>query len=350
MANLLPDNGSDSSSKPEASSTFESMKQNSLKVAGYGYLVGDAALFGAGLARGDHKEAFAGLLWAAGGLAAARYGNPESDKMLEILGARLGDYLREQGVEIPKEPTTAILNKQRGVIDRIEEFLYAHPSEVLNATYAIGGAQMIGGAFGKGASNNKWSAVSGALVTAGALAGLLLPEKKPDPENPPQGIIGKAVSWMQEKPLRVSGTLYGLNNAALIMGALKDRKTHPGNWSSSLKFLTAGSYIFANSMLSLSSKGHSDNSNEGHEAMSKLADASAHMIAAQPPQVQEALVQRVSAYLSAQPEAQMKADDISKLLHDKLKQVSRTVPAPTDASWQQRVQSNPPAVTTTPAL
>ena len=347
MVTLPPDDNSNAKGKTE--STFESMKNNSLRVAGYGYLVGDAALFGAGLARGDHKEAFAGLLWAAGGLAAARYGNPDSDKVLEILGGRLGEYLREQGVAIPKDATTAVLNKERGVIDRIEEFLYAHPSEMLNATYALGGAQMIGSAFGKGASNNKWTAVSGALVTAGALAGLLIGEKKPDPENPPQGLIGKAVSWIQEKPLRASGALYTLNNGALIMGALKDRKTHPDNWSSTLKFMTAGSYIFANSMLSLSSKGHADNSNEGHEAMSKLADASAHMIAAQPPQMQELLVQRVATYLSAQPEAQMKADDISKLLHDKLRQVSKNVTIPS-SNWQTRVQADTASLTPSPTL
>jgi hypothetical protein len=169
----------------------------------------------------------------------------------------------------------------------------------------------------------------------------LIKEKKPDQDNPPQGIIEKAVSWVQEKPLRASGLLYGLNNASLIMGGLRDRKTHPGNLSSTFKFLTAGSYIFANTMLSMSSKGHGDNSYEGHEAMSKLADVSAIMIAAQPKQTQEALIERVSGFLAAQPETQMKAGDISKLLHDKLRSVSKNAPSmpSSGGSWTQKIQS-----------
>jgi hypothetical protein len=332
----------DTDAKPSGS-LLQSMKDNSLRTAGYAYLVGDAALFASGVFRGNAKEAATGALWAVGGLAAARYGNPNQEKMLEILSGRLSDYLRSQQIEIPDTPTTALLTRPRGIIDQIEAFLYAHPSEMLNAAYAIGGTTLIASGLGSNANANRWNAVSGTLVTAGALAGLLLKEQTPNPDQPPQGIVGKALSWVQEKPLRLTGALYTLNNASLIMGGMKDHNAYPGSPSGMLKFLTAGSYIFANGMLSLSSKGHADNKNEAHQATAQLTEAAAEVIAAQPQHVQNKLIEHVAGFLAGQPEAQMKAEALSHLLHDKLSRVAhKTTASPdTEHSWQTRIQQSP---------
>jgi uncharacterized coiled-coil protein SlyX len=327
----------------------ESLTDNSLSTAGIAYLIGDAAMFAAGILKGNSimGEAFTGATWAIGGLGAARYGNPTAEKQLQTLSARLGDYLKKQGTVIPKNPTTELLTRKGGVIDNIEQFLYSHPSEVLNATYAIGATGLIRSGMNEG----KWErTTSGILVAAGALTGLLIPEKKPDPESPPQGMLGKAMSWIQEKPLRLSSAFYWLNNVFLVKDAYNEWGSNKA--SSVCKFITAGSYIFANAMLSMSSKGHSDNRKEGMEATAKLADAAASVIAAQPQQVQEALIEQVSGFLASQPETQMKAEDISKLLHEKLKSVGKTAPespATGDTNWQAKLQ-NQPAAAISPTL
>jgi hypothetical protein len=341
----------------------ESLTDNSLSVAGTAYLIGDAALFAAGLLKSwqengritpaDIKgQALTGAIWALGGVGAARYGNPTAEKQLEILSARLGDYLKQQGITIPQNPTTELLARKGGVIDHIEKFLYAHPSEALNAAYAVGSLGLISeGMSGLGKKSGAFSDLAtGVLVAAGALTGLLIPEKKPDPQNPPKGMFAKAMSWVQEKPLRLSSAFYWAGNAFLLKNVYDNWNTNRA--SSIAKLVTAGSYIFANAMLSMSSKGHSDNKKEGHVATQKLADSAAVVIAAQPQEVQNALVEQISGFLASQPETQMKANDISKLLHDKLKTIGKpspTAPATGGNNWQAKLQ-NQPAASASPTL
>lgn len=314
--------------KPDES-VFDALKGNSLKTAGYGYLVGDAALFASGLMAGRNNEAISGLIYTVGGLACAKYANPDAEKQLKLLSSRLGGYLRKQGVEIPDTPDNKMLNTQGGIIDNIETFMYKYPSQVLNATYAVGGLQLVksGMKHGKG-----WDTASGALVAAGGLAGLLIQEKKPDPDHPAKGAVGKAMEWLQEKPLRASGALYALNNVTLIMSALGERKANPAQKSYMFKFLTAASYIFANGMLAISSKDNNAKSEANTEATEKLTEAAARVIAAQAPELQEALVSHIAGYLSSQPEIHLKAEEISDMLHQKLKASPSQGPA---ASWQR---------------
>ncbi len=310
---------------------FDALKDKSLKAAGYAYLVGDASLFTSGMMAGRHKEAASGLLWGVGGLVCAKYANPSAEKQLKLLGSRLGDYLRKEGVEIPVNAEVKDLLKPGGVIDTVESFLYKYPSQVLNATYAVGAGTMVRSGL---QHNKKWDIASGALIAAGALSGLLIHEKAPDPENPPKTAFAKAASWLQEKPLRISGGFFAVNNAALIMSALNERKENPAQKSYMFKFLTAASYIFGNSMLAMSSKENKGNKEHCDEALEKLSTASAQIIAAQPKEVQDGLVQHIAAFLSAQPEVTEKADSIAAMLQQKLSGVHA---APQQSGWMAKL-------------
>ncbi|MDX1975577.1 MAG: hypothetical protein SFT92_07895 [Rickettsiales bacterium] len=333
MVELNPPSGRND---PTDDTPFEALADKKLKTAGYAYLVGDAALFASGMITGRHKEASAGLLWGLGGLACARYGNPDADKQMELLGKRLGKYLQKQGVAIPKDPTTAALTKEGGVIDSIETFLYQYPSQMLNSVFTIGGVQLVR----SGLQNQKhWDAASGALITAGALAGLLIPEKKSDPENPPKGTINKAVAWLQEKPLRISAGLFAVNNVTMAMSAFNEMRTNPSQKSYLFKFLVSASYIFANAMLAQSSK---DNTMEGKRdvaALKKLSDMAANVIAAQPKEIQEALMQDIASFLSAQPETKLTSAEINTMLHQTLAEKHIAVAEKPMGAWVQHVQS-----------
>jgi hypothetical protein len=339
----------------QAESTSTTLKENSLKAAGLAYLVGDFSLAYAKYQESAHKieedrragkditnaskmgGAIGALMWAVGGLAAARYGNPTAEKQIQLLEHRLGAYLKKQGVKIPKDPTAHDLAKDGGIIDHIETFLYAHPSEMLNATYAIGGVLTLKDGIKK---HNFWDTYSGAFITAGALIGLLIPEKKPDPDHPAKGTFGKAVEWVQEKPLRTSGALYHLNNVAMLAGAWNKTTENKSTGLNShwFRYLTAGSYIFANSMLALSSKEASTKDAEKNNAtIQKLADESAAVITAQPKEVQEALVQNIAGYLSAQPEIKKTAPEIAELLHAKLAETKAAMPIA--GKWQQHIET-----------
>ncbi|MBY0406491.1 MAG: hypothetical protein K2Q01_02275 [Rickettsiales bacterium] len=318
----------------KSASTVGSLKNNSLKAAGYAYLVGDAALFASGYMGGRSKEAMSGLVYTIGGAACAKFANPKAEKQLQLLGARLGEHLREVHVPIPDQPDLQELTKKGGLIDHAEAFLYKYPSQVLNATYAVGGAQLLRSGLQHG---KHWDTASGALVAAGGLAGLLIKEKAPDADHPPKTAFAKAVSWFQEKPLRLSGGLYALNNVTLIMSALEERKAKPANHSYMFKFLTAASYIFGNTMLALSSKDNSGKKEDCDAALEKLADASARIIAAQHKEVREALTQDIATYLAAQPEVTMKAPEIVDMLHKRLKPMNRVVAS----SWMGKLVAVP---------
>jgi hypothetical protein len=347
--------------KEKNSSKIDGLKKQSLKVAGISYLIGDAGIIAAALTdpkkdswKEKGRHAAVGAYWALGGLAAARYGNPTAEKELELLSKRLGEYLKKQHIEIPDSPTTAALIKPNGVIDTIEDFLYQHPSQALNTIYAMGAGQQIYSgikdlkkAIG---SNDKLLArfdiSSGILVAAGALAGLLIKEKQPDPTHPAHGSWQKAMAWVQEKPLRVSGWLYHANNATMLGATYVKYKANPESKNYLWRALTATSYIFANTMLQFSSKsgGTASNPQQDHETMAALADKSAIVIAAQPKEVQEALIEQISGFLASQHEVSLKAPEIAQLLHDKLN--ARSISSNQPASWTERAEA---AAQTTPS-
>lgn len=323
-------NDSKDNNDTASKSVFGSLRENSLKTTGYALLVGDASLFAAGALKGDWKEASAGWVWALGGVVCAKYANPDAEAQFKLLSSRLRDYLHKQGVEIPKNPDTQTLTREDGLIDRAEAFLHTYPSQLLNTAFAIGGAQLLRSGY---KANNHGTIASGALVVAGALAGLLVPEKKPDPDHPAKGIIGKTMEWFQEKPLRISSGLFALNNPTMVWSGINDQRSGKSGYM--FKYLTAASYIFGNLMMSMSSKSnHGDNDNS-RVAMEKLANTAASVIAAQAPQIQEGLIQQISGFLAAQPEAHLKADEIADMLHKKLAEVSK----PALSGWQGRSQN-----------
>ncbi|MGE0753939.1 MAG: hypothetical protein AB7L92_02120 [Alphaproteobacteria bacterium] len=324
-------------------SAVDKLKENSLKAAGIAYLVGDAAIVGSGLATGNKARVYTGLLWGSGGIAPALFGNSSQEQQLRMVGEGLGNYLRKQGVEIPDDPSIQKLTQEGGAVEHTLNFFRKHPSEMLNAIYALGATQMVAGGFREAAKGTKgtgnYDIASGALVGAGALAGLLIKERKPDPAHPAKDTMERIKQWAEEKPLRVSGLLYTLNNAAMLGAAISKRKDALKSAQAmkdyKLRFLTTGTYIFANAMLMMSSKNHHDGAHSIEPSV-EMADMAARIIAAQPKEVQEALVQNVAGYLSSQPEIDKPAQEIAARMHEKLAAVAKT---PQQPSWQERISA-----------
>ncbi len=313
-------------------SSLDQLKSKSLQWAGYGYLIGDAALSTARLMENDKVGAAGGALWATGSLVCAKYANPSAEKQLKLIEQRFAEYLVKQGVDISNNATLTGLAKNAGVREHIESFLYAHPSEILNAVYAIGAGFVLKGGIQK---KSMADIACGAIIASGALAGLLIPEKKPDLKNPPKDAAGKVWQWMQEKPLRVSGASYHISNIFALGGAVEQMKKNPSGSSHWFRFLTATSFIFANTALAMSSKNQENGATKHADVVTaQLADISTHIIASQAPAVQEAMVQQISGYLAAQPEINKKSDEIASLLHAKLAVIDKR-PRQT---WCDRVQ------------
>jgi hypothetical protein len=317
----------------KSSSAVDRLKDNSLRIAGLSYLAGDAALALAKHQEGDTHGVGGAAIWAAGGLAALAFGNPSAEKQLRFLEERLGQYLKKQSVTIPKNPTTAELTKQHGIIHHIQSFLYANPSEMLNSFYALGGAMTLVGGIKK---HKPMDITSGILVTAGALAGLLIQEKQPDADHPASGMLSKLWETAQQKPLRVSGAFYLANNIPLFAEAYNQHKK--GSKSYVARYLTATSYVFANTLLAMSSRDSSGTGEDGKEAiLSALAETAASVINAQPKKVQEALIHNISGFISSQPEIKKTASEIAELLHTKLAKTKKDLSV--TGKWQQNLQN-----------
>ncbi len=111
------------------------LKQESLRAAGYSYLVGDAALFASGMMSGRKHEALSGAVYTAGGLVLARYGKENAERRLHTMQGRLKEYFDNEHIQIPKasELNSITLKSEGSIIDRIEDFMYAYPSQILTS-------------------------------------------------------------------------------------------------------------------------------------------------------------------------------------------------------------------------
>ena len=252
--------------------------------------------------------------------------------------------MRQQGVEIPKDPTTEKLAQKGGVLDHAEDFIYKYPTQLMNACYAMIGTEYVldglhkrKASVGKGPKNGTDLLYAGGLIIAGALAGLLIPQKNPDADHPPQGIVQKTTSWVQENPLRLTGILLTSNLAFLFKDAWRERAQNPAQKSYMFKLLAVAGFAFGNTLLALSSRSYGGGAKMDSESLNKMADAAGHVIAAQPKEVQDKLLEHISGFLATEPSVNMSAAQISELLHTRLAQIA--VPALAQ-DWQSRVDKS----------
>ena len=288
------------------------VRENSVKLAGVGQFIGDTALLAYGAAMKNFQIGSVGVLGYTAGTIGTRYGNPKVEKQLAIVERQLGNYLRQQGIEIPKDPTLEKLQKPGGVIEGVESFLYAHPTHI------------------------KPFLVSGALLTAGGLTGLLLKEKKPDPEHPPRGALQRAINWVQEKPLRTTGLLAMASPIALTIDGITERKRVPGKNSYMFKLMAAAGFFLCNAMISISSQGAGGGAEMDEATRNQLAEAAAGVIAAQPKEAQAQVITHVAEYMASQPYVHMNIDEIGAMLHKKLDEVILATPT---GKWQQQLNT-----------
>ncbi len=294
--------------------TSKDALSSSLQYSGYAYLLADAALFAYGVSKREYGSAMTGLTWGLGGLAAAIYGKQSPEYQLKRLTQDLGHYLQQNGYTLPahSELSRQTLRSHR-IPEAIERFLYDHPSQILNTVYGLGSVGLIRSGAAKG---DQWQKASGLLVASGALAGLLIPEKELPQHKEPATLLDNPIGWVSEKPLRVSGALYTLNNVALAKSGFDEMRAAPANKAYLLKYLAVASYVVANKLLADSNKDRSQT--EGDLPTDALEALCAEVIAAQPKETQQAMMQEIVAFLSQQPNIQQSPEQLRATLTQKL--------------------------------
>ena len=106
--------------------------------------------------------------------------------------------------------------------------------------------------------------------------------------------------------------------------------------------LTVASYITANAMLFASSRDQIQEKKFTPEHIGKLEQVAAEIIAAQPPQIQAALLTDVSHYLAKEKMIDVSAEELSKQLIARVGNTSQQhLAQATQATWAERAEAKP---------
>jgi hypothetical protein len=375
---LTAQNTSDEPSKKHGERQWSDI---TLKLAGSSYMLGDVMMFLAGVARATPDilskkqtwldvakgEAGGGLAWFLGGVGAAYYGNPNAEKQLEIQAHRLEYYLKQKGVTIPQDAREqAKLLRKKSFWGHLDEFFCEHPSEILNSMYALGSGMLLYKSFTKDltqaggkslfpkqfnlkaldkVSTNFWI---GGIVLIGTLIGLFVKE---DPEAKKKAEKGnafdKAIAFVREKPLRVSAGFYTLNNVFLGLQAWQDtsqRASHFGSQKFKPHYFSTvqlAVYLFGNAMLMMSNRDQVSKRGFKPEEIAQLEDAAAHIIAAQPQEVQQAMLADVSKHMATQKGITIDAPTLASHMATRIAELTnhRLQETATAMKWTERAAS-----------
>jgi hypothetical protein len=283
--------------------------------AGRSFVIADGFLAASGILSGKWKEAFAGFFGWAAGLVGWRYGELNMEKQTRYIHQELGQHLKEKGVAIPETEQNKDMATPQGLVDKTEAFIYSHPSQVMNGFYSLVGLQFVRSAL----QHSKPSLLaSGVLLITGALNAIFMPEKAPDPENPPQTLFGKIKEKLQTRPLDTTGKLFNLNQITLIGDVAHEAIREPTKPTYLLKGAAAYNFIRGNNLMGQADKALGKVTKLDAEHADKVLQSSARVIAAQPEQQRDALLTDISAYLSEKPSMGMDQATLVQKLQDAL--------------------------------
>lgn len=304
-------------------------KDVKLKLAGMSYILGDVAMMTAGHLRGESHVFRGGATWMLGGIGAAVFGNPNQEMQLKILMNRLERHLKKNGVEIPTDARQqSTLLKQGSFWDVATEFLYEHPSQILNTAYALGAGMVMHGSLKEGTKNLPANFWMGAVILVGALSGLLLKEK---PESEKKSENGNPIAFITNRPLLVSGGAYMAGNIFLAGKIAKDVEKYKNTVGVIKPYFASGTqlgcYLVANSLLMMSPRNQVDKAGFSVTQIGQLQEAAASIIAAQPKEVQASLIKDMSEFMSKQAGISLKPEQLEAQLKQQLHTVTTTTPA-----------------------
>jgi hypothetical protein len=367
----------------------EGLLSKTLNAAGWSYVLGDIAMILASVARAEpgkkmgafKEEAGGATVWLLGGLGAAAFGHPDIDTQVRIQARKLEQFAKQKGVQIDdKTRAESPLLAQRSFVQNFKDFCHEHPSEILNAGYAIGAAMLLHGGAKKifvdkthkllpekvdlkhsrnlveglnhSLENVATSFWMGALVLTGALIGLFAKEQPHGADKDGAGDAKKPKAF-GPSPLAVAAGCYMLNNGFLAIRFGQDlnlknvshvigKTSHRGYEGQRFKphvFSGAqlGLYLLANAMLMMSSRDQMTKGGFDEKSMGQLEDAAARLVMAQPPQAQQALLKEVSEFMAKEKGVNLDAPTIANDLAKRIGEITRDRLQP-GASWAEKEQ------------
>ena len=180
---------------------------------------------------------------------------------------------------------------------------------------------------------------------AAALSGILIHELPKNTEKP-DSLHGRAMHWLREKPLRISGGLYLINNATLAMSALNERKLNPGSKNYLWTLGCAGCYAGANALLAMSSKRQQGTDHAQDVIVQEVGRAGAEIVATLPKEMQDKVIDDVAGYMASQ---RLVASD-DKTFADAIRTYVGQTPHSAGENWQEKIMQNSAGAANNPSL
>lgn len=367
----------------------DQVRKQTVKLSGVFGIIGHAALGTVGVLEGDMKRVATSAFYTTSTLIPTMYGAGKDGGTSKVIGD-MKDYLRKQGVEIPKGDnlTPEELAKKGGVIDTLHGYIKKHPIEISNAIGLMGNVMLTYSGLKGGQKVEPMRTAAGLASMLGALTTILVQEKSKDsvgqydwpgiedapgiaaPDMTPEqvaqhqenrSVFGKVADFVQERPMRTAGLLNVGGNLAMLADARKmhknagnsmkdldariaaatgdekdalmagyDKQKLKAAATGPLAYTTAATYLIATTFTGLSSKTKVSDYNE-QEALGKLCAMSANLIMEQPAELRDDVIHKSAIYLSKQPDITQSQQEIVSLINEKIHALAHS-------PWAARVE------------
>lgn len=318
----------------------DKLKKNTLQASGIFYLLGDACYATYGYKKGHWEDMLAGLFYLCGSSSLVGYGqNDLADLQIKDIAKKIESEVDRQGAALPDNCSLRSITNDynKGLLSNTNELLRRYPSETMNTFFGLAGACIAASAFrhhilhpsgldAKAIRENTragWMDVGlGTMTMAAGAVSALVKEKARDPDDPlPTTVVGKVKDFIQHKPLSVAGMGYIIStlcHAASTRENIKTaRRTGDMTVMKSVPYRAAfvGLNIVAEVLMAFSSKGHGEGVVSDVSVDESALAITADLIARQPREMQEHLIEYMAGFLGKQEVLAMKNEEIIAKLH-----------------------------------
>jgi len=285
-------------------SAWEFIKNNSLRVSGLIYMLGNGLYYASGVVGKNESRRHMAASFAVGDAMLGVFGGRDDARQFKSLLSKLKSHMDSNGIEIPKNAAINVetSSNDRSFGTRVVDFLHTNINPIKI------GAEVLGGFFAireglnlkkSGKGEKDWPMlIGGIVVMVGWAAALLIKEKKPDEEKlKDASSTDKAAAYIEEKPLRLAGWAGLAFNILNFGSAWKIRDSTEGK----LKLGGVASMVSANGLYSISNKTTGGDIKAG-EMVSDVYMVAAQILNKQPENVREAAVASTANFLGERPE------------------------------------------------
>ena len=286
-----------------------------------------------------------GIGYALGGIALSFFaGKDQSQNEIKSGVRKARNFIIHEGADVPVDTASYHITQKedKPLGTRISDFLKKNPSETLNTIYtgvgillAVSSLKKVNALKVKDVSlfakvnehalNEAKDVGLGAITMTSSLIGLLVKEKKPEPDEAKETGLRRAWQWIQEKPLRATGVGLGISTLFHGWATIGKYKSGDAGVRSTVMFRAAfvAANILAETLIFLSSKGHGEGVIADQSVEDSVLSCTAEMISKQPVKTQSQLIHQLAGYMSAPDILGGKAEEIATKLQTQLAMIQK---------------------------